>query len=312
MIHPPIRLGIIGVGKIARDQHIPALHANADFAFVAAASRNANADEPGVEDFHDLDAMLASGLPLDAVSICTPPMGRYAIARAAIEAGKSVMLEKPPGATVSEVLDLADRARAKGVALFCSWHSRAAAGVEPARAWLAERRVTSARIDWREDVRRWHPGQEWVFEAGGLGVFDPGINALSIATRVLPGPLLLRAATLETPAGREGPIAAQLDLTCDGTAGVQATFDWRQTGPQTWDITVDTDGGALRLSEGGAKLSLDGAEQPIGLNAEYPGLYRRFAELVRRREVDADVRPLQLVADAFMLGRRHQVEAFVF
>lgn len=308
----PIRIGIIGVGKIARDQHIPALAANGDFRWVAAASRNANADEPGVEDFYDLDAMLASGLPLDAVSICTPPVGRYAIARTAIEAGKHVLLEKPPGATVSEVIDLADRARAKGVALFCSWHSRAAAGVEAAREWLGTRKVTAARIDWREDVRRWHPGQEWVFEAGGLGVFDPGINALSIATRILPGPLLLERARMEVPAGREGPIGATLTLTHDGAAPVEAVFDWRQTGEQHWEITVETDWGTLRLSEGGAKLEADGAVQDVGPNAEYPGLYRRFAELVRGREVDADVRPLQLVADAFLLGKRAEVDAFSF
>jgi D-galactose 1-dehydrogenase len=156
------------------------------------------------------------------------------------------------------------------------------------------------------------PGQEWVFEAGGLGVFDPGINALSIATAVLPGPLLLQEARLETPAGREGPIAATLRLTHDGAAPVEATFDWRQTGPQSWDIAIETASGTLKLGDGGAKLTIDGVDQPLGPNAEYPGLYRRFAELVRRREVDADVRPLQLVADAFLLGSRTQVEAFDF
>jgi len=308
----PIRIGIIGVGKIARDQHIPALHGNSDFCWVAAASRNATADEPGVEDYFDLDAMLASGLPLDALSICTPPMGRYVIARTAIEAGKHVMVEKPPGATVSEVLDLAERARTKGVAFFCSWHSRAAAGVEAARGWLSRKTVRAARIDWREDVRRWHPGQEWVFDPGGLGVFDPGVNALSIATAILPGPLLLQEAVMEVPAGREGPIAATLKLTHDGAAPVEAVFDWRQTGPQTWDITVETDAGVLRIAEGGAVLSIDGVDQAVGPNQEYPGLYRRFSELVRAREVDADVRPLQLVADAFLLGRRTEVEAFSF
>jgi D-galactose 1-dehydrogenase len=53
----------------------------------------------------------------------------------------------------------------------------------PAKAWLAgKRQVARGRITWREDVRKWHPGQDWVFEPGGMGVFDPGINALSILT----------------------------------------------------------------------------------------------------------------------------------
>jgi D-galactose 1-dehydrogenase/L-arabinose 1- dehydrogenase len=42
------------------------------------------------------------------------------------------------------------------------------------------------QLIWREDVRVWHPGQDWLLAAGGFGVFDPAINALSILTRVLP------------------------------------------------------------------------------------------------------------------------------
>lgn len=308
----PIRLGIIGVGKIARDQHIPALHADPDFAFVAAASRNANADEPGVEDYYDLDAMIASGLHLDAVSICTPPVGRYAIARTAIEAGLNVMIEKPPGATVSEVLDLAERAEAKGVTLFATWHSREAAGVAAAKAWLSSRTVRNVRVDWREDIRVWHPGQEWILEAGGLGVFDPGINALSIVTRILPGPVLLQGAKLEFPKGRGAPIRATLDMQHDGLAPVIAGFDFLQTGPQSWDISVETDGGSLMLSEGGAKLTIAGQPQEVGPNREYPNLYRRFSELVRAGGREVDVSPLQLVADAFLLGERTEGGSFSF
>ena len=77
------------------------------------------------------------------MAICTPPQG-HAIASKALEAGLHVLLEKPPGATVGEVADLAARAEAKGVTLFTSWHSREAAGVEAAKSWLAGRTVTAA------------------------------------------------------------------------------------------------------------------------------------------------------------------------
>jgi hypothetical protein len=73
-----------------------------------------------------------------------------------------------------------------GRTLFATWHSRFAPAVEPARQWLTPRRIRSVHINWKEDVRVWHPGQGWIFEPGGLGVFDPGINALSILTRILP------------------------------------------------------------------------------------------------------------------------------
>ena len=59
-----------------------------------------------------------------------------------------------------------------------------AQAVAPAKAWLAGKTIKQAKIIWREDVRKWHPGQDWIFEAGGMGVFDPGINALSIMTDI--------------------------------------------------------------------------------------------------------------------------------
>src|SRR3546814_1601187 len=93
------------------------------------------------------------------------------------------MLEKPPAATTTEICALADHARARGVTLFATWHSREAAGVAGARDWLSGKRIRAAHIRWKEDIRRWHPGQEWILDAGGFGVFDPGINALSIMTR---------------------------------------------------------------------------------------------------------------------------------
>jgi D-galactose 1-dehydrogenase len=40
-------------------------------------------------------------------------------------------------------------------------------------------------------------------------------------------------------------------------------------------------------------------------------LYAHFAELVRGHRSDVDIAPLQLVADAFLCGRRTEVAAFV-
>ena len=51
---PPIPVALVGVGKIARDQHIPAIAADPDFTLVAGVSRHATID--GVPNFADLDA----------------------------------------------------------------------------------------------------------------------------------------------------------------------------------------------------------------------------------------------------------------
>ncbi|KHL26237.1 galactose 1-dehydrogenase [Croceibacterium mercuriale] len=303
-----IRLAIVGVGKIARDQHLPAIAADPRFELAALVSRS-DAHADGVPTFPTLDALLADGPPVDAVALCTPPQVRYDLAHQALRAGLHVFLEKPPGATVAEVAALQAEADAAGRTLFASWHSRFAAGVERAEAWLADKTITGVTITWREDVRVWHPGQHWIWQAGGLGVFDPGINALSIATQILPWQFFLTEAVLERPANCASPIAARITFRSGDGVPVEADFDFRQTGPQSWDIAVETEAGPLLLREGGAVLVLDGQESRAP-DREYPGLYARFAELVEAGRSEADVRPLQLVADAFLRGEIRTVEEF--
>lgn len=305
----PIKIGLVGLGKIARDQHLPALDANPDFELVAVASRNASLDD--VAHFATLEDMLDAMPELDAVALCTPPTVRYAQARLALARGKHVLLEKPPGATLSEVEDLSHQAEAAGRTLFATWHSRHAPGVAPAREWLAERAITSVEIQWKEDVRVWHPGQDWIWEPGGMGVFDPGINALSIVTSILPNAFFLREATLYVPENRQAPIAANLAFSDAIGTPINAEFDFLQTGPQTWDIHLDTDAGRLTLSKGGSQLFIDGRLEHEAAEPEYPGLYARFAELIDASRCDVDVAPLRHVADAFLLGRREAVAAFV-
>lgn len=304
-----LRIAIVGFGKIARDQHVGAIAATPGATLVAVASRNASL--PGLPHFATIEELLAKGPPIDAVSLCTPPQVRRAQAMAALAAGKHVMLEKPPGTGVAELDPLIAMAAQAKRSLFATWHSRHAPAVEPAREWLAPRRIASVDISWKEDVRVWHPGQSWIWEPGGLGVFDPGINALSILTHILPRPVFVTSAELSFPANRQAPIAANLTLADATGLPISAEFDFRQTGPQSWDIVADTDWGRMNLSGGGVRMAVDGNVVAEGPETEYRGLYRRFVELAATGASDVDLAPLRLVADAFLLGKRSIVEPFV-
>ncbi|MGX1789971.1 Gfo/Idh/MocA family protein [Bosea sp. NPDC055332] len=305
---PPIRLAIVGLGKIARDQHVPAIAATAGIELVAVASRNASLD--GIAHYATLEELLARGPEIDAVALCTPPQPRRHQAMAALAAGKHVLLEKPPGATVSEIAPLLASARETGRTLFATWHSRFAPAVAPARAFLARHRPLSVAVTWKEDVRIWHPGQDWIFEPGGLGVFDPGINALSILTAILPEPIFVTGAELAFPANRQAPIAAELTLAGMSGLPIHAAFDFRQTGQQSWSIQIETEAGTLQLDSGGTRLSHGGRVLVDEPEREYPEIYRRFVELAGERRSEVDLAPLALVADAFLLGRRRIVEPF--
>jgi len=304
-----ISIAIVGFGKIARDQHVPAIDANDAFELTAVASPHSRIDH--LPHFADIQGLLQALPQLSAVSLCTTPQVRYQAARYALEQGRHVLLEKPPGATVSEVLELVRLARQRGVALFAAWHLRYARAVEPARAWLQGRRIRGLAVNWKEDVRVWHPGQRWIWEAGGLGVFDPAINALAILTRIIPGALILQDAELSFPANCQTPIAARLQLACADGAPVHAALDFLQAGAPSWDIDIDTDDGRLSLSNGASLMRVDDRPVELPASEEYPGVYAHFAQLVRERSVDVDLAPLQLVADAFLCGRRVQVAPFV-
>jgi D-galactose 1-dehydrogenase len=224
-----------------------------------------------------------------------------------------VLMEKPPCGSVIQLESLVRSARSAGRSLYQTWHAQHARAVEPAARLLQQRKIRGVRITWKEDVRRWHPGQTWLWQPGGFGVFDPGMNALSILTKLIPEPIFPCAARLFVPANHGAPIAADVELATDTGIAIHASLDFRETGPQKWNIDVDTDAGAVKLSAGGGLMTL--GEDPIpaepgSLDAEYVALYERFQQLVERGESDVDARPLQLVADIFMVAKQIPVEPF--
>jgi D-galactose 1-dehydrogenase len=305
-VNAPLRLGLVGFGKIAHAQHLPA----ADDAFELVAVVEPNGTDGPLPCYGDVGAMLAAQPSIDAMIMCQPPQCRYTAARDALLAQRHVFLEKPPGATLSEVEALAELAATGGLTLFAGWHSREAAAVSEAKRRLGQSSIHSANISWKEDIHVWHPGQRWIAQAGGFGVFDPGINALSILTLILPEPVRMVAAELFVPTNWTMPIAANLELQTASGSVIAAEFDFRQQGPQTWDIRIDSDAGVLCLSEGGNALQVDGECQPVETEQEYSRLYRRFLELVRSGGSEVDLAPMRLIADALLSGRRIAVDPF--
>jgi len=303
----PIRIAIIGFGKIAADQHVPAIKANPRFELAATSSRSGQ----GVgQCFTDWCKLIREVEGLQAVAITTPPGPRYEIARECILAGLHCLLEKPPTAGLSQIADLACLAEADQSSLYTTWHARHHPAVDAAAKALAGKRISSMEIVWHEDVHKWHPGQQWVWEPAGFGVLDPGINAFSIATRIFPGSLFVRDAALSIPADAQTPIAAEVTLGSPEADGpLSASLDWRRTGGEEWTISVKTsDGVDLKLEDGGSKLSLNGVPQAAEGPGEYPDIYRHFVDLIDERRSDVDVAPFRLAADCLMIGRRTQVE----
>ena len=305
----PISIAIIGYGKIAEDQHAPSIEANKRFELVATSSRSGQGYG---QKFTDWREMIRTVEGLEAVAITTPPGPRYAIARECIEAGLHCLLEKPPTVGLAEIADLDCLAQAKPVTLYTTWHAQHHATVKAAAKALAGKTIASMEIHWHEDVRKWHPGQQWIWEAGGFGVFDPGINAFSIATKIFPGSLFVKSAELSVPANAQTPIAADIAFYSPEAEGpLRASLDWRRAEGEEWTITVEAkDGTHVRLEDGGARLILNGEASADSGAGEYPDIYRTFVDLMDERRSLVDVAPLRLVADCLLVGGRKMVDAF--
>lgn len=307
---PVIKIGLVGLGKIAVDQHIPAIRANPGFELVAGCSPHARPD--GISAYHDMAGMLAAHPEIEALAICTPPQVRHRIAKEALATGRHVFLEKPPATTLGEAEALRAFAAECRVTLLASWHSRFAPAVGATREWIAERKLKNIQIVWKENVRQWHPGQAWIFAPGGMGVFDPGINALSILTAIVSDAVMVKQADLHIPVNCDSPIEVQMEMATEQGVPVRAEFDFLQENLQTWSIFAEAeDGGKLALSMGGTILDIDGKRVMEEREREYPGLYAHFHELISSGKSDADFAPLRIVADAFMLGKRIAAPAYI-
>ena len=306
------KIAVIGIGKIAIDQHLPVIDKSKDFEVAATVSTRmvAHRDLPVFKTAAELYAKMPE---IELVAICTPPGVRHGFVREAIDAGKHILMEKPPTPTISELDDLVAYAKKKKRILFQTWHSRYNEAVDATKKILKKDGVKSVRIDWRESVRKWHPGQDWVWEPGGFGVCDPGINALSIFTKILPFPVFVEAAKLKFPANRQTPVDVELTFKSaeKHQPALSAGFNWLEESGEIWTVAITTlRGDELLLEKGGTVLKVNGAVVIENPSEEYERIYEHFAKLLKKGKSDVTDEPLRLLADAFLLGSRENVDDF--
>lgn len=113
-----VRAGVVGVGALGR--HHARVWAGVEGASLAgvydtdAGRAAAVAEQHGCRSYPDLGSLLAE---TDAVSVAVPTVLHHDVARQAVEAGCSVLVEKPITATLAEADDLVATAAARGAIL---------------------------------------------------------------------------------------------------------------------------------------------------------------------------------------------------
>jgi len=115
MITPPVRrepyrIALAGLGRAAREIHIPAMRKLDRLRIVGGADPAPPNADFGFALFPDLATMLRATEP-DIVAVLTPPATHYELVRASLQAGAHVLCEKPFMPTMGEADSVAALAR---------------------------------------------------------------------------------------------------------------------------------------------------------------------------------------------------------
>lgn len=304
----PMRLALCGFGDIARDLHVPAILDTPGIDLIAIASPHNGLD--GVPWYPTLEALLVAEPTVDAIAMCTPAPVRHELALFALESGRHVMLDRPPGNSLTGIDGLLDEALRARLTLLAAWPARFGAAIEPAREHLARFAPTAIRVVWNEDASGWNSDHGWIWQPGGLGAFHTGIGALSILRHLLPDPLVVTGSTLSIPANRSVPIAADMTLTDRSGCRVDLSIDVRPGTARRHEITIQTAAGTLVLGERATTLTVNGRVTPLAAVDLYRGAYRYLLECIKAGACDLDTKPLVQVADAHLLAERITTEPF--
>ena len=134
-------VAIIGAGTIAR-VHAEALAGLGDQAsLVAAADTDADTlrefcSARGIQRRHGSLAGLLDAGPPDLAIVCTPPGAHAAQAVACLQAGSSVLVEKPPGLSLAELEQMADAEGTDGPWLATVFQHRFGSGAQRLRSMI--------------------------------------------------------------------------------------------------------------------------------------------------------------------------------
>lgn len=191
-----LKIGVVGIGGMGRNTHLPSLGSMQDVQIVAVCDINPAKMEieglEGVQKYTDYKEMIDKA-DIDAVDICTPNYLHSDIAVYALDHGKHVFCEKPDAVSLSERKRMTEAERKSGKTLMVMRNNR---HVPPSK-YLRDRiaagecgEIYAGRCGWVR--RRGIPGKGGWFttkaQSGGGPLIDLGVHMLDLAIYLMGNP----------------------------------------------------------------------------------------------------------------------------
>ncbi|MGH7506300.1 MAG: Gfo/Idh/MocA family protein, partial [Longimicrobiales bacterium] len=262
----PLRVALLGCGRIADLAHLPVLLALPDVDVVALADRDAERRRtaarlahgvPAFEDF--MDAIERSSA--DAAVICLPPALHAPAAIAAFSAGLHVYLEKPLALETAEAAAVLAAWRESGRTGVIGFNFRFHPLVERLRRALSAGtigEVVAARSMFTSSARS-HPAWKASRATGGGALLNLGSHHLDLVPYLLGEAVAEVSAAVRSGAAEQDSAAVRLQLE-SGTI-VQSLFSNGAAASDRWEligrdgrITMDRYGGSL-IVEGATRVT---------------------------------------------------------
>jgi predicted dehydrogenase len=189
-----VDVGLIGAGNVS-NAHLPAFRDREELRLAAVCDADEGrasetAAEFGVDYWTDVEPFVREA-PVDAVDVALPHHLHHPAARAALEAGRHVLVEKPFAVSMAECVDLVERAAERDLTLMVGQVQR----FDP-RNRTVERAVATgelgpirhARADALQNLRDYADPPHWLYDgarAGGGGVISVAVHAIDLLRYLL-------------------------------------------------------------------------------------------------------------------------------
>lgn len=290
----PFGWALVGPGTIAR-RFAGALRGVAGARLAAVAGRDAERAAAFAREWGDADTVagdLASVLArgdVHAVYVCTPHPHHAIAVRAALEAGKPVLCEKPLTPSAAATRALVELAAARQVFLMEAVWTRFLPVYDQVRAWLDAGAIGPVRAMQSSFVidRPFKPGdRRYTAALGGGALLDIGIYNITVSRMVLPG-VPVQGFDLRAQLGGEN-VDVQLAATLDFGGGRCSQFSCGWYGSADNSFRIFGERGHIVVHGGGfwqstaATLAIEGAaEQTVQEPFRVNGFEYEIEEVLR-------------------------------
>ncbi len=247
----PLRVGVVGCGRVAWKRHLPVLKRLPGVEVVGVVDLDAErarrtAAAFGISRWHQDARALLEHPSLDVVAVCVPAQSHAEIAVAALDSGRSVLIEKPLATTLEDcdrILESASRSPGKAAVGF---HLRSHRLLREARRLVEQdvlgrvEVIRSVHTGFQDELPEWRKRRA----TGGGVLFEQAVHHFD-AWRVLPGTEVTRVFATTRSCTSEDQSAA---VTAWLASGVVACGAFSQRTASSSDIEIYGTKGVLQLS----------------------------------------------------------------